>query len=96
MLGYIILYFNILLNGMDRNNSIALRGHIKCSVVLNYVVFLMVEVRSKIQIILLITFISFIADLLTHGDPPCSFYLTPICVVPMVAILVSSPRVLVK
>jgi hypothetical protein len=93
MSGYIILYFNILLNGMDRNNSIALRGHIKCSVVLNYVVFLMVEVRSKIQIILLI---SFIADLLTHGGPPCSFYLTPICVVPMVPILVSSPRVLVK
>jgi hypothetical protein len=76
-----MLYCNILLNGMDRKKWMALRGHIKCSAIFNYIVFLIVDVRSKIQIILLITFLSFIADLLTHGGPPCSFYPIPICVV---------------
>jgi hypothetical protein len=50
--------------------------------------FLIVGVRIKIQKIL--------ADLLTHAAPPCLFYSSPICVVPMVPILVSSPWVLVK
>jgi hypothetical protein len=61
---------------------------IKCSVMLNYVVFLIVGVRSKIQKIL--------ADLPTHAGPLCSFYLSQICVVPIVPILVSSPQVFVK
>jgi hypothetical protein len=81
---------------MDCKKLIALRGCIKYSIILNYIVFLIVEVRSKIQIILLITFLSFIANFLTHGGPPCLFYPTSICVVPMVPIHISSPRVLVK
>jgi hypothetical protein len=51
-------------------------------------VFLIVGVRSKIQKIF--------ADLPTNAGPPCSFYLSPICVVLMVPILISSPRVLVE
>jgi hypothetical protein len=62
-------------------------GCIKCYVVLNYVVFLIVGVRSKIQKILV--------DLPTHAVPPCSFYLSAICVVPMVPILVSSYNTLI-
>jgi hypothetical protein len=93
---FLMLYCNILLNGMDRKKWIALCGRIKCSVIFNYIMFLIVDVRSKIRIIVLITFLSFIANLPTHGGLPCSFYLTLICMVPMVPILVSSSRVLVK
>jgi hypothetical protein len=70
---------------------IFLHGHIKCSAILNYVVFLIVGVINKIQIILLSSFLSFLADLPTHVDTSCSFYPSQICVVPMVPILVSSP-----
>jgi hypothetical protein len=65
-----------------------LRGRIKCSAILNYIIFLIVGVRSKIQKILV--------DLLTHAGPTCSFYPSPICVVPMIPSLVSSPPVVVS
>jgi hypothetical protein len=55
-----------------------------------------IGVRSKIRIIICICFLSFVVELPTHGGPSCSFYLSPICVVPMVPILISTPRVLVK
>jgi hypothetical protein len=41
-------------------------------------------------------FFTFVADLLTHDSPPCLFYPSPFCVVPMIPIFVSSPRVLLK
>jgi hypothetical protein len=63
-----------------------LHGHNKCSGILNYVVFLIVGVRTKIQKIL--------TDLPIHATPPCLLYSSPICVVPMVPILVSSPECL--
>jgi hypothetical protein len=70
---------------------IVLHGHTKWLAILNYVVFLIVGVRMEIRIILLIIIHYFIADLLTHDVPPCLFYPSPICVVPMVPILFSSP-----
>jgi hypothetical protein len=75
---------------------IVLHGHTKWPTVLNYVVFLIVGVRMDIRIILLIIIHYLIADLPTHGSPTCLFYSSPICVVPMIPILFSSPRVLLK
>jgi hypothetical protein len=63
-----------------------LHGRNKCSDVLNYVVFLIVGVRSKIRKIL--------ADLPFHATSPCLLYSSPVCVVPMVPILVSCPECL--
>jgi hypothetical protein len=55
-----------------------------------------IDVRSKILIIICISFPSFIVELPTLGASPCSFYLSPICMVPMVPILISTTQVLVK
>jgi hypothetical protein len=70
---------------------IVLHGRTKWSTILNYLVFLIVGVRMEIRIILLIIIHYFVADLPTHGGPPCLFYPSPICVVPIVPILISSP-----
>jgi hypothetical protein len=50
----------------------------------------------RIFVIPAILAINYLAYLLTHICPPCSFYLSPICVVSMVTILVRTPRVGVK
>jgi hypothetical protein len=75
---------------------IVLHGRTKWLAILNYVVFLIVGIRIEIRIILFIIIHYFITDLPTHGGPPCLFYLSLICVIPMVPILVSSLRVLLK
>jgi hypothetical protein len=41
-------------------------------------------------------FLTFVADLPTHGQPPCLFYSSQICVAPMVLILINTPRVFFK
>jgi hypothetical protein len=40
--------------------------------------------------------LTFIADLPTHGSPPCLFYPSPFCMVHMVPIIINHPLVLLK
>jgi hypothetical protein len=41
-------------------------------------------------------YVTFVADLQTHGSAPCLFYSSQISVAPMVLILVNTPRVFIK
>jgi hypothetical protein len=47
-------------------------------------------------IFLIIIFHTFVADLSTHGNSPCLFYSSQICVTPIVLILVNTHRVFFK
>jgi hypothetical protein len=49
-----------------------------------------------LNIIIYYFFLTFVADLPTHGSPPYLFFLSQICVTPMVLILINTPRVFFK
>jgi hypothetical protein len=41
-------------------------------------------------------YVTFVADLQTHGSPPCLFYSSQISMAPIVLILRNTPRVFIK